>query len=138
MPDATVIPVLHYADVPSAAAWLCLAFGFTERLRIGSHRVQLQVGEGAIVIAQGQQETEGFAAVGYSVMVRVLSVDSIFETAKAAGAKITSEPTSFPYGERQFSAVDLGGHAWTFSQTEMDSDPASWGGELVHGGASAA
>jgi uncharacterized glyoxalase superfamily protein PhnB len=135
MPDATVIPVLHYLDVPSAAAWLCRAFGFSERLRIGAHRIQLQIGEGAVVIAPCAESTEGAAAAVHSVMVRVLSVNSIFESAKAAGARISGEPVSFPYGERQFTAVDLGGHVWTFSQTVADIDPASWGGELVQGDA---
>lgn len=41
MPEATVIPVLSYPDVSVAAAWLCHVFGFSERLRIGNHRIQL-------------------------------------------------------------------------------------------------
>jgi len=39
MPRATVIPELGYADVTEAAAWLCRAFGFSVRLRIGNHRI---------------------------------------------------------------------------------------------------
>ena len=41
VPSADVIPVLAYPDVPVAAEWLCRAFGFRERLRIGDHRAQL-------------------------------------------------------------------------------------------------
>jgi uncharacterized glyoxalase superfamily protein PhnB len=41
MPPGVVIPELAYADIPAAVEWLCQAFGFTERLRIGNHRVQL-------------------------------------------------------------------------------------------------
>jgi uncharacterized glyoxalase superfamily protein PhnB len=37
----------------------------------------------------------------------------------------------YPYGERQYSAVDVGGHHWTFSESIADVDPADWGGELV-------
>jgi len=48
IPRATVIPVLAYPDVTKAAAWLCDAFGFNVRLRIGNHRVQLNVGDGAV------------------------------------------------------------------------------------------
>jgi uncharacterized glyoxalase superfamily protein PhnB len=44
------------------------------------------------------------------------------------GAHILSPPTDYPYGERQYSAEDLGGHRWTFSQSIADVDPASWGG----------
>lgn len=35
VPDATVIPVLTYADVREAVGWLIEAFGFKERVRIG-------------------------------------------------------------------------------------------------------
>ena len=38
IPRATVIPVLAYPDVNQAAAWLCDAFGFSVRLRIGAPR----------------------------------------------------------------------------------------------------
>ena len=38
-------------------------------------------------------------------------------------------PTDFPYGERQYSVEDPGGHRWTFSQSIADVDPRTWGGE---------
>jgi uncharacterized glyoxalase superfamily protein PhnB len=41
VPRAFVIPVLTYEDVAEASEWLCRAFGFKERLRVGNHRVQL-------------------------------------------------------------------------------------------------
>src|SRR5437867_3384937 len=52
-PPGSVIPELAYADVVKAGAWLCEAFGFRERLRIGTHRVQLVFGDGAIVAIEG-------------------------------------------------------------------------------------
>src|ERR1035438_4770242 len=52
IPRATVIPVLAYPDVNQAAAWLCDAFGFSVRLRIGNHRVQLNVGDGAVIVRE--------------------------------------------------------------------------------------
>ena len=130
MPVSTVIPVLLYLDVPAAVAQLCSCFGFTPRLRIGAHRVQLSIGLGAVVAAQGDKSSTTEADSSHSVMVRVVNVDSHFARASAAGAKLLSEPTTFPYGERQYSAVDVGGHIWTFSQSVQDSDPSSWGGEL--------
>jgi uncharacterized glyoxalase superfamily protein PhnB len=86
VPTATVIPELPNDDVAQASEWLCRAFGFKERLRIGAHRAQLVLGDGAVIV-----------------------------TAR---------------GERQYSAEDLGGHVWTFSQSIADVDPASWGGIL--------
>lgn len=128
MPPGDVIPVIGYPDVAEAAAWLCEAFGFTERLRIGSHRIQLRCGSGSVVVV----ETPGPAeSQGNSVMVRVEDADTHCARAKQAGARIISPPTSYPYGERQYSAEDFAGHSWTFSQTVADIAPADWGGELL-------
>jgi uncharacterized glyoxalase superfamily protein PhnB len=128
MPPGPVIPELPYVDVPSAARWLCAAFGFTERLRIGSHRIQLRVGDGAVVVV----EANPGSASASRVMVPVADVDVHCTRAAAAGAQIIGAPTTYPFGERQYSALDPGGHRWTFSQSISDVDPASWGGELVN------
>lgn len=128
MPSATLIPVLQYPDVTQAAAWLCRAFGVAERLRIGTHRIQMTAGDGAFVIAAGPS---GVRPTGQSLMVRVRSADEHHAMAKAAGAEILSEPRSQPYGERQYTATDLAGHVWTFSESEADIHPESWGGEWV-------
>ena len=45
VPRSTVIPELAYDDVTHAADWLCDVFGFNVRVRIGNHRVQLNVGD---------------------------------------------------------------------------------------------
>lgn len=130
MPDATVIPVLGYADVLESADWLCDAFGFSVRLRIASHRVQLVYGDGAVVVTAGARP-DGSSD---SLLVRVEDADTHCEQAAAHGATILSPPTDYPYGERQYTAEDLGGHRWTFSQTIADANPADWGGELVDRG----
>jgi uncharacterized glyoxalase superfamily protein PhnB len=67
-------------------------------------------------------------------MVRVVDADAHCARARAAGADIIQPPTDFPYGERQYTAVDLGGHVWTFSQTVADVSPQSWGGVLREAG----
>lgn len=63
MARAIVIPVLAYPDVHKAAAWLCDAFGFTVRLRIGNHRVQLNVGDGAVTVRE-MRPLETIAGLG--------------------------------------------------------------------------
>lgn len=122
VPAATVIPELAYADVVEASDWLCNAFGFEVRLRIGDHRAQLVFGDGAVIVIE-LGERSGTS----SVLVRVEDADAHHERAARAGARILDPPTDYPYGERQYSAEDLGGHRWTFSQSIADVDPASWG-----------
>ena len=129
VPAATVIPELAYDDVAEASDWLCNAFGFTQRLRIGDHRSQLVFGDGAlIVIERDRSDAEGEGVPTHAVLVRVEDADSHHERAVRHGAKILRPPTDYPYGERQYNAEDLGGHHWTFSESIADVDPASWGG----------
>ena len=120
MPASTVIPVLPYPDVAAAVAWLTATFGFTLRLRIGDHRAQLNVGDGAMVVVQGSGRGQ--------VMVRVEDVDRHHDHASKQGARVLQAPTDQPYGERQYSVEDLAGHAWTFSQSIAAVPPAQWGG----------
>jgi uncharacterized glyoxalase superfamily protein PhnB len=87
-------------------------------------------GAGAVVVARrGGGGIPGPAA--HSIMVRIADVDAHCALATAAGARLVQPPTDFPYGERQYTVIDPGGHVWTFSQTLADVDPQEWGGVLV-------
>ena len=128
-----MIPELGYADVGEATEWLCKAFGFTERLRIGRHRAQLVFGDGALIVMElGEAKAPAAAAASHAVLVRVEDADRHHDRAASCGARIVNPPTDYPYGERQYTAEDLGGHSWTFSQSIADVDPASWGGTAVN------
>jgi uncharacterized glyoxalase superfamily protein PhnB len=132
VPPATVIPELAYRDVGEAAEWLCRAFGFRERIRIGNHRAQLILGDGAMVVTElGDAAAPDADRATHSLLVRVEDADAHRARAAAAGAKILDEPTDYPYGERQYNAEDIGGHLWTFTQSIADVDPESWGGTPV-------
>jgi uncharacterized glyoxalase superfamily protein PhnB len=135
IPSAAVIPVLIYPDVRAAVAWLSAAFGFEERVQIGeNHRSQMKAGEGAVILGDVRYDRrpprEG--EVTHSVMVRVEDARAHCERARAHGAKIIDELRDFPYGERQYTAVDPAGHQWTFSETIADVAPESWGGTTVN------
>jgi uncharacterized glyoxalase superfamily protein PhnB len=134
IPSAVVVPVLIYPDVREAVAWLCAAFGFAERVRIGEdHRSQLRVGDGAVIIGDVRNERRPPrpGEVTHSVMVRVDDVDAHCARARTHAAHILMEPTDFDYGERQYSVEDPAGHHWTFSETLDDVAPEEWGGTLV-------
>jgi uncharacterized glyoxalase superfamily protein PhnB len=126
MPPGTIIPEIPYTDIHQAADWLCQAFGLKKRLQIGNHRFQLSYGDSSIVVIEGQDSNSSFA-----VMVHVDDVDMIYEQARSMGAQIIHPPADYPFGERQCTVQDIGGHRWTFSQTIADIDPASWGGILI-------
>ncbi len=135
IPASTVIPVLVYPDVRAAVAWLTAAFGFAERVRIGeSHRSQMRVGaDGAVIVAdvRAEKHPPQPGLVTHEIKVRVTDVEAQFERARAHGARVVKEPTTYEYGERECTFEDLAGHRWQFTQTLRDVAPEEWGGETV-------
>ncbi len=135
IPQSTVIPVLYYPDVRAAVAWLSAAFGFKERVQIGeSHRSQMKVGDGAVILGDIRRDRcpPRAGEVTHCVMVRVEDARAHCERAQAHGAQILDELQDFPYGERMYTAADLAGHQWTFTETLADVEPESWGGKTIH------
>jgi uncharacterized protein (DUF952 family)/uncharacterized glyoxalase superfamily protein PhnB len=127
MPAAVVIPQLAYDDVTVAINWLCDAFGFLVRWQAGDHRAQLEVpGGGCVVVTEGR--TSSVLTGLNSVMVRVGDVDAHHSRARARGVAILDPPRDHPYGERQYTAEDLAGHHWAFTQSVADVAPEDWGG----------
>jgi uncharacterized glyoxalase superfamily protein PhnB len=131
MPSAPVIPVLGYADVDEAVTWLTETFGFGVRWRAGSHRAQLAIGDAAVAVTERRPDASA-AGDDHSVMVRVDDVDAHHEHARARGARILQPPADYPYGERQYTVEDVGGHHWTFSESIADLTPEDWGGSSGH------
>ena len=128
-PPGTIVPWLAYPDVDRAIAWLSGAFGFAERLRTppepgGSiHHAQVTVGQGSVVL------TSGPARDSVSLFVPVDDVDAHYERSRQFGARILRPPRTCEFGERQYTAQDLDGYQWTFSQSVADVHPQDWGGE---------
>jgi uncharacterized glyoxalase superfamily protein PhnB len=130
-PPGPVIPVLTYADVEAATAWLVEVLGFAVRLQIGpGHRAQLTFGDGSLVVTDtgSTRAVPSPDAVSASVMLRVDDAAALWERACAHGATVIEEPTDYFYGERQCSFRDPGGHLWTLTQTLRDVAPEEWGG----------
>jgi len=136
-PKATVVPILVYEDVGAALEFLTRAFGFKERLRAEyggaiSH-AQMDVGECSIMMGkQGGplRAPQDSSTVSQYATVHVENVDAHFATAKAAGATILKAPEDMPFGVRQYTAKDVGGHWWTFSQNIRDVPPKEWGAKV--------
>jgi uncharacterized glyoxalase superfamily protein PhnB len=136
-PTATVVPILVYVDVAQALEFLTRAFGFKERLRAewgGSiSHAQMDIGECSIMM--GKQGGPFTAPAGDTVSqyatVHIDDIEEHFARAKAEGATILKEPEDMPFGVRQYTAKDIGGHWWTFSQNIRDVDPADWGAKVA-------
>lgn len=131
-PPCSVIPVVVYPDPAAAAEWLAKAFGFTVRLRIANHRIQMKAGihgeAGCFTIAEGNVAPNG----SQSVQVRIEDAFGHCERARQNGAVILTEPTDHPYGERQYNAQDFHGHRWDFTETIADVAPEDWSNGAFH------
>src|SRR5260221_7498648 len=124
VPPCTEIPVLIYPDPGAAADWVSKAFGFTIRLRIANHRIQMKAGDGCFTIAEGEVAPNN----SHIIQVRVEDAEGHCERARQNGAAILTEPKDQPYGERQYNAQDFYGHRWDFTQTIADIAPEEWSG----------
>lgn len=122
-------------DEPAAAIdWLCRAFGFELRLKVEGEggrieHSELVYGDGLIMVGGEKHEKFPHAkpppkASGMNtqnMMVFVDDVDAHCARARAAGAVITSEPSTSDYGDdywvdRTYECRDIGGHHWWFTQ----------------------
>lgn len=129
-----VIPMLAYEDGVAALEWLAGAFGFTERTRMVDETGRLthgemQAGDGVIMLATPTPDYRGplhhrqhceaarkWSEVPYiidGVLVYVDDVQAHFERARAAGARVLSDPASDEHGTR-YRVEDLEGHRWMF------------------------
>jgi uncharacterized glyoxalase superfamily protein PhnB len=131
---------VFYDDALAAINWLCRAFGFEVRLKVLTPEGRLQhsellYGEGVIMVGQNGKSSDPArltcsprsigGANTQSIMIYVDDVDEHCARARAAGAKIDSEPTLHDYGEdywadRSYAARDLEQHQWWFTQRVRD------------------
>jgi uncharacterized glyoxalase superfamily protein PhnB len=132
----SVVPMLAYEDGLAALDWLCKAFGFKEQTRMlgpGGRLAhgELLAGDGLIMLASPTldyqsprhhretcEQARRWQSVPWiidGVLVYVDDLDSHFERACAAGARILSNIEDGPPG-RRYRAEDLEGHRWFFFQ----------------------
>lgn len=136
MTTQSVVPMIAYEDGPAAMDWLADAFGFREIVRhVEGGRLghgEMDTGAGGLIMLatpslhyhgpkRHREECEASRAwhdVPYvidGVLVYVWDLESHYERAKAAGARILSSIEEGGEGKR-YRAEDLEGHRWMFIQ----------------------
>ena len=126
---------VYYAEAAKAIDWLCRAFGFEVRLKIQGEdgaivHSELTYGEGVVMVAQDEPPLRRPPRVvgganTQSMMVYVDDVEAHCVQARAAGARIVTEPKTTDYGEdfwedRGYECEDFEGHHWWFYQRLRD------------------
>lgn len=125
------ITLLVYRDLGAAQAWLVDVFGLAAgSLSYDGTRVvhaEVFAGDGVIWMHREAPEHNMVSplAIGglctASVAIQVDDVDAHHARVAAAGAEVTGGPVDQPYGYREYSALDLEGHLWSF-QTPLVPD----------------
>jgi uncharacterized glyoxalase superfamily protein PhnB len=134
-----IMPSLRYEDLGKALAWLSQVFGLKEHLRWTDEQgiirhAEMRLDTAFIELAQapeGELSPHQLGQVWQSLVVLVDNVDAHYQHARTTGATIIAEIEDKPWGLRQYTALDLQGHRWEFSQHLSDVPPAEWGAQLM-------
>lgn len=126
-----ITPYLFYEDVASTLDWLINAFQLQERFRMPGPdgkltHAEVQLEDGVIMMGNPGPDYRNPKNLGGATMltyVYVEDVDAHYQHAKAAGAKILTEPTDQFYGDRMYGAEDPEGHQWSFAARVRDVAP---------------
>ena len=130
------IPMLSYEDAGAAADWLAAAFGFTEEERFADDdgrvtHVNMRLGDGVFMLGAPSRDYQSprrhaevceharkWSQTPYvvdGVLAHVDDLDSHYERAQAAGARILTPPETGGAG-RQYRCEDVEGHRWMFAE----------------------
>ena len=122
-----IFPTLRYRDAPAMIAWLCEAFGFSERVVYPGPDGTIAHAElslGSAMIMLGSARDDRFGAMvgapdaeggnGQAIYVAIEDPDGLCARAQAAGARILMGLTDTDYGSRDFICRDPEGYVWCF------------------------
>lgn len=118
------IAILVYDDIEAAYDYLMKVYGFGpgELMRDpdgNAVHAEIQAGDGEFWLHTESKEfglaaPKNLGGASGTMAVMVDDVDAHHRFAVEQGATVRYEPTDQPYGYREYSAVDIGGHLWSF------------------------
>jgi PhnB protein len=127
----SIYPRLAYRDEVSALEFLVRAFGMSERREARMEfpdgmLAWLEVGDGVVMIGRAGEDHHGLSSpldAGVAtamVNVYVHDIDTHYQRARAAGARIVMELEDMFWGDRRYEALDPEGHRWHFAERLAD------------------
>ena len=132
-----ITPYLTVADATASLAFYARAFGFRVGETITSPdgkviHVVMRCGRASDVMFSPEGIWSGTmksplhsgAECPLTMYVRCIEVDALADQARAVGAKILTEPTDMPWGDRIVRIEDPDGYVWCFASKTGEFDPA--------------
>lgn len=121
MTETRIYPALKYDDAPAAIEWLARAFGFTKHMAAAGNNgtiahAELRLGGAMIMMGSAGQPDPAnpWSTERAGVYVQISDIEAHYAQALAAGAEIVRPLADTPYGAREYSVRDPGGHLWSF------------------------
>ena len=110
---SAVYPTLAVRSVSDACNWYVEKLGFTVRFLWGEPPTH-----GAILLGEACVHFwQGVPQLGENWMYfDINNLDGMYERAKGNGVTISKAPENYPWGMREFNAVDLNGYNIRFGQ----------------------
>jgi uncharacterized glyoxalase superfamily protein PhnB len=123
--EPAMVTMLYYDDVAVAQEWLSSVFGLVASARhtdaegmvVGA---EMHMGSGRVMLLGGADSQHGMrsprqdGSMTGGVYVALDDVDAQYEQSQAAGATIVLPLQDMPYGSREYGALDVEGHYWSF------------------------
>jgi len=128
---STVIPALRYRDALAMIDWLERAFGFSKQavymagkttvahaqMTFGNGMVMLgSVDNGSKIAPMMAQPDENDGRSTQSTCLIVSDCETIYATAKTAGAEVILDLAEMDYGGKAFTCRDPEGHLWSIGE----------------------
>lgn len=129
----TATPYLTLSDAASAIDFYKRAFGATENFRMNSSdgkigHAEIKIGDSILMLGDESPRTEtrspqSLGGTTAGVFLYVEDVDTVFDTAVKAGAKIQQPLTNMFWGDRYGKLSDPFGHQWALATHVEDVAP---------------
>ena len=110
---SAVYPTLAVSDVAETCAWYVDRLGFSVRFLWGEPPTHGAVlfGEACVHFWNGEPQVNQ-----NWLYFDIDNLDAMYQKAKSSGVEIAKPPENYPWGMREFNAVDLNGYNIRFGQ----------------------